>query len=168
VKLLLTSGGFARVSRKDFVRVSQQSWWARKYGRRTYAVGHAVKPDGSFTKCYLHRVILGLTDRKIKTDHKDGDGLNCLRSNLRACSNQQNSSAFRQLKIGKTSRFRGVSWKTDKQRWVVQLRYFYLHIYGGLFTDEIEAAKAYDALAARYFGSFARLNFPTIKTCQCV
>jgi hypothetical protein len=43
----------------------------------------------------------------------------------------------------KTSKFRGVSWKTQAQRWSVQLVVSDLHVHVGEFIDEIPAAKAY-------------------------
>jgi hypothetical protein len=46
-------------------------------------------PDGSHL--YLHRLIPGLTDPKTKVDHRDGDGLNCRRRNLRIASDAANN-----------------------------------------------------------------------------
>lgn len=59
-----------------------------------------------------------------------------------------------------TSRYRGVSWCTNASKWRAQLSGAGRrspHI--GLFLTEVEAARAYDAVAKQEFGEFASLNF---------
>jgi hypothetical protein len=43
----------------------------------------------------MHRVILGVTDPHVQVDHRDNDGLNNIRDNLRTCTHKQNQR-FRQ------------------------------------------------------------------------
>lgn len=58
-----------------------------------------------------------------------------------------------------TSRFTGVSWKTATQRWTAQIGVKYKHIHLGQFDIEIDAARAYDRAALKYFGPSAATNF---------
>jgi hypothetical protein len=40
----------------------------------------------------MHRLILGITDAKLDAGHRDGDGLNNCRNNLRVATRLQNGS----------------------------------------------------------------------------
>jgi len=59
-----------------------------------------------------------------------------------------------------TSKFKGVSWDSSKEKWVAQINKSGMHRQIGRFRDEIAAAEAYDEAARELFGEFARLNFP--------
>jgi hypothetical protein len=106
---------------------------------------------------YLHRLIVGAK----KTDHENGNGLDCRRKNLRPCNDQQN--AFN--KKGWSGRkFKGVypcSW--NAARWRVYIAVANKDIWGGVHESEEGAARAYDELALKYHGEFARLNFPEAR-----
>jgi hypothetical protein len=60
-----------------------------------------------------------------------------------------------------TSRFKGVTWDKREKKWRAQLPHKCKNIHVGDFTDELEAAKAYDQTAKKYRGPFAILNFDT-------
>ncbi len=60
-----------------------------------------------------------------------------------------------------TSGFRGVIRHKIDGIWRAQIRGRGNRVYLGLFTDPIEAAKAYDQAARELHGDSARLNFPT-------
>lgn len=60
-----------------------------------------------------------------------------------------------------TSRFVGVLWHTNHRRWVARLHLTSGRIkHLGSFTNEEDAARAYDDAARYAFGSDAKLNFP--------
>jgi hypothetical protein len=92
------------------------------------------------------------------TDHKDGDGLNNRRKNLRNCSPSQNIHNQRVRSGEKSSRFKGVSWSTEKGKWRAQIIVRPKSIHLGYFDDEEDAAEAYDEAAIKYFGAYANLN----------
>jgi hypothetical protein len=95
-------------------------------------------------------------------DHWNRDTLDDRRSNLRICLRGQNNtnSRKRSRPAGTSSRFKGVSWRKQKGRWVAKIRKNDSHYFLGYFDSEEDAARAYDAAARRIFGEFARTNFP--------
>lgn len=116
-------------------------------GRRSSVYCNSVKKK-------LHQIIL--KKRKgYNIDHIDGDILNNRKSNLRYCSQAQNSrnSAIPKNNI---SGYKGVMRR--KNRWCSRIKYNYKGIHLGMYDSKIEAAKAYNKAAIKYFGEFARLN----------
>ncbi|MGB6735969.1 MAG: AP2 domain-containing protein [Candidatus Sulfotelmatobacter sp.] len=97
--------------------------------------------------------------------YPDADGLNCTDENLCIDTTGRMNHADRRKTLG-TSRFKGVYWYKQKDKWCAQVRVPHSgpgvgkQTYLGLFTSEVEAAKAYDAKARELFGCYARLNFP--------
>ncbi len=113
----------------------------------------------------LHRYIMGNPSKKLVVDHKDGNHLNNLKSNLRICTSAQNNYNSRKIvkKIGKTSSlFKGVVKRKGRKGWQASIKFtkngIQHSIHLGSFKIEQEAAKAYNNAALKYFGKFARLN----------
>ncbi len=92
-------------------------------------------------------------------DHIDRDGLNNARSNLRLCSQAQNSRNA-VSNNGASSKYKGVCRYRKIKRWRATIKFNKRSYNLGYFTDEIAAAKAYDKKAVEFFGQFAYLNFP--------
>lgn len=90
-------------------------------------------------------------------DHRDHDGLNNRRVNLRLASVSQNNCNQRKRKDNSTG-YKGVAIFHDRfrSRITFEGRVYYLGVY---FTAK-EAALAYDVAAIRLHGEFAVLNFP--------
>ena len=142
----------ALVNDEDFEMVSGFKWRAVKARNTFYAVAWK-----NGTTVLMHRLILGLTDRKIHTDHEDGNGLHNYRSNLRECSPGQNNANRAISKNHKTG-FKGVS--PVRKRFLARLRKDGVLIQLGSFKKPEDAARAYDQAAKIHHGKFARLNFP--------
>lgn len=110
---------------------------------------------------YLHRVIMH-AKRGIIIDHINGNGLDCRRSNLRACKHRANA-CNRKAHPGKKSKYKGVQWHAYKRgggTWYVEIRRGHTRRVKSGFDTEEAAARAYDEMAIRLHGRFARLNFP--------
>ena len=60
-----------------------------------------------------------------------------------------------------SSRFKGVVWDKASTKWKARIGIGHKLLCLGNFSDETEAAKAYDAAAKIYFGKFALVNFNT-------
>lgn len=161
-EIQLTQGKVALVDDSDFEAVNEFKWFAYRNGETFYAARSVKKPDGQWVRQDLHRFLMpGAPD---EVDHKDGDGLNNQRENLRPATHQQNMQGFRRKRPGATSKFRGVYWNKSHGKWQAQIRVKGALIHLGLFTSETEAGRAYDVAAQEHFGEFASLNFPSSLT----
>lgn len=107
----------------------------------------------------LHRLIAGPEDGE-QVDHVNGNPLDNRTANLRIANSSQNGAnrGPAGLKSGKSSRYKGVSWSKSKNRWLVYVHHMGKTRYVGRFTDEVEAARAYNEAATATWGEFARLN----------
>ena len=67
---------------------------------------------------------------------------------------------------GATSRFQGVSWNSSNKKWFAQKTVDGKQKHIGIFTNELEAAHAYDSYITMT-GIYAALNFPTTRSRNC-
>ena len=95
---------------------------------------------------------------KENIDHINGVRDDNKIENLRECSQLENSKN-RLADKNSTSKYKGVSWRKSKNRWISYICSKGKNIYLGSFTDEIEAAKAYDTKVKELHGKYGRLNF---------
>lgn len=147
---LTNSTRFALVDDRDFERVSKFSWRMHKGAND---LRYAIRGNGKYWNT-LHGFILNT--RKM-IDHRDSDGLNNCRRNLRLCSHTQNNANQRK-RPWLSSKYKGVCFDKRCRSWHsrITFRGHLMHI--GWFKVEEEAAIAYNIAAKKLFGKFARLN----------
>lgn len=163
-QIKLTQGKYALVDDADYEWLNQWKWHANKKRDTFYVIRNAII-GSKRTLIAMHREILGLTDPKIHADHKDGNGLNNQRNNLRSCTHAQNQMNRRSFKGG-TSKFKGVTWHKRSSKWAGNIRVYGKIRYLGIFHTQLEAAIIYNIAARKYFGEFANPNKFTKKDKQ--
>ncbi len=149
-ELILTRGKVALVDDRDYERLLPFAWYALKTEWAFYAAYHG--PLGSF---YMHRLILN-APKGVKVDHRDGNGLNNQRFNLRLApysGNHANSKPHRDNQCG----FKGV-FMQDGKYWRARIQNRGKPYHVGYFPTAIDAARAYDKKAIQIFGEFAKTN----------
>jgi len=152
----LTQGLVALVDDADYDRVSTHRWYALKSGNGVFYALRTTLLDDKKTPLLMHRFILGATDPSMKVDHKNHNGLDNQRENLRLCTQTQNHGNRR--KTQGSSKYKGVTKRGSK--WEAAIKHNGKSKYLGVFISEVDAARVYDAAARNHFGEFALCNFP--------
>jgi len=141
----LTQGKFALVDDEDFEELNKLKWCANKIGKTYYAERCGEPPR-------MHRMILGLTkgDGKI-TDHRNRNGLDNRRFNLRVVSkadNQRNHGGH----AHNTSGHNGVNWCKQRKKWRGRIKVMSKDIHLGYFNDIKDAVEARKKGELKYWG----------------
>jgi AP2 domain len=152
------AGRVVLVDDEDYDLVMQYKWHVmetpgkgNRRARGPYAQTNTRRKDGKATTTQMHAMITGY----LQTDHRDHNGLNNQRSNLRDATVAENNMNSR-AQLRKKSRFKGVTYLG----WLARISVNGKQRQIGFFETEEEAARAYDAAAREGYGEFAYLNFP--------
>lgn len=155
----LSKGYVAVIDATDVPIVDGYNWCA-KIDRRSdgtvrsvYAVRNS-KHDGRNTLVHLHRVLL-CAPEGLEVDHKDGDGLNNRRSNIRLASRRENQRNQRR-NTSNSSGVKGVSFYKSRAKWHARIKRDGKRFHLGFFASLEEAASAYKQASAQMHGEFGR------------
>lgn len=154
-KIKLSKGRFALVDDEDYETVSPFKWCLfEKNKKKYYAFG---KVNGK--RIMMHRLILNAPPDMI-VDHKDNDGLDNRRCNIRLCNPTENCMNRSKTTKKKHSKYKGVYLEKSykKPQWRAGIRINNKTIHLGCHKTEKEAAIAYNVAANKMFGEFAHLN----------
>jgi hypothetical protein len=154
-RLQLQNGGIYLIDAIDFTKIGLVKW-----------SGYTAQSDLSYARrmehgeiLLMHRVITGAIKGEV-VDHINGNGLDNRRSNLRLCTLAQNLYNKKKYK-NNTTGDKGIELCKDQTRakpWRATLTKEGKKVRGGYHETALEAAVAYNTLAIKYYGEFARLN----------
>lgn len=148
-KLSLTQGKFTLLNNVDYAWASQWKWYALRGRGKFYAARNSrTKPKRQHI--LLHRELLK-APAGFEVDHRNGDGLDNRRKNLRLATTTQNRRNA-SLSKANTSGYKGVYRSRDK---------FFARVgekHLGMFDTPEQAGRAYNKAARVHWGAFAKLN----------
>jgi hypothetical protein len=152
-----THGCFALVDDEDFERLSQYRWQAKLHNADRGIRSHfrPIRTEAG-KAIYLYHDILPKRDGFV-IDHINGNVWDNRRCNLRYATRAQNI-CNQDGHRGRARPYKGVTKR--RGRWFVTIAVAGRTIPGGGYATPEEAARAYDELALKHHGQFARLNFP--------
>lgn len=118
------------------------------YKWRFYNGGYVVinfkKEDGRHGNIFLHHCVVGYPLHGLQTDHIDNNVLNNQKNNLRHVTRRENMSNQKRKKQGKTSsKYVGVYFSRDTQKWHARIRTHNGRLSLGYFKKEEDAYNAY-------------------------
>jgi hypothetical protein len=152
VEIKLTRGFVAIIDEDDAERVNLHKWNLCKGSRgNTYYANTMI--NGKNVR--LHRFIMGITDPKIEVDHRDTNGMNNSKINLRVCSRLQNAKNLPIRKDNKSG-YKGVCML--KGRWRARIGVNCRKVELGFFKTKELAALAYNEASLKYHGEFSSPN----------
>lgn len=147
----LSNGLWATVDAEDYAYLSRFKWCHHQgYAARGIRVGDRIHT------VLMHRIIM-MTPDGVETDHKNGNGLDNRKKNLRYANGKQNSQNRRRSSNNKSG-YKGVCWNSRRGKWEVQIRINGKKKFLGYFNKPEDAARKYNQAAIKYFGEFARIN----------
>jgi hypothetical protein len=141
----------------DLPLLYQYNCYIAKNGQKKYLKCNIIM-NGKKTTGIFHRILLSAKkDQQI--DHKDGNGLNNQRNNLRFASGSQNCANKKKVfRKTTTSIFKGVHWCNIRKTWIAKIEKNGKKIYLGASEIQEVAASLYNKKAIELFGEFALLN----------
>lgn len=145
------------VDEENFEELNQFKWGVHKH-RNTFYARRESRVDGKRIGIKMHRQIMNLnTKDALIIDHKNHNGLDNRKENLRVCTVLQNNRNRTSAK-NSSSKYLGVGWFKLTNKWRAEIRVNKKKFSLGFFADENEAAMAYNNAAITHFGEFANLN----------
>ena len=146
-KVIIDRDDYKAVRAKDYKMYIRRNKKGRCY---VYLADSKGKSMGG-----LH-IFLMKPPKGLIVDHKNGDGLDNSRSNLRIATKAQNGQNKTKRK-GTSSQYKGVCLHKSG-KWVAAIVVNGKRVHLGCYAAEQEAARAYDAAATTHFGEFAFTN----------
>jgi hypothetical protein len=153
-KIRLTQDKFALVDDADYEKVSQYKWFYKiGYAARQQHIG-MVEGKQIQRTVFMHRLILDAPEG-LEVDHKNMDGLDNRRKNIRLATRTQNQ-INRGPQQDNTSGYKGVLWAKQNRKWRAYITIKGKTIHLGLYENIEDAAKRRQEVEKQLYGEFAR------------
>lgn len=151
---------------EDYDLIKDYCWHVAKHYKRKdngcltdvryYVVSNSPSVQSKHTA--LHRLIMGVVDNpEVCIDHKNGDGCDNRKSNLRICTSLENAWNVKPRKNA-ISKYKGVTYSKQNRKWIAKIRKCNEVYTLGSFETEEQAALVYNQAAKEMFGEYAWLN----------
>lgn len=160
----LTRALHAIIDAADAELISTYGCWQARWdasAKTHYASATARQPCDRPSTIQMHRLLLN-AQSGLLVDHRNHDGLDNRRDNLRLCSPTQNQHNLRGPQRNGTSGYLGVTWHRRDRRWQAAFVIAGRSHHVGNFSSAVEAAVARDAFVRERFPDdpFSCFNFP--------
>ena len=139
---------------EDVKRIYEEKWHVNVWGK--YPLLGKKNSVGKWEYVLMHRFILNCPKEK-QVDHINHNTFDNRKINLRICSNVENHRNTKIHSNNKTG-YKGVSWNKKSNKYESRIKVNKNKLHLGLFENKIEAARAYNYAAVKYFGEYALLN----------
>jgi hypothetical protein len=151
IQIPLSQGQYALIDRADLPLIASHGWSAhwKRHARTFYAVATIY-----YQQVSMHRLIMDAPKGK-HVDHRNHNGLDNRRSNLRLATPAQNVANNRPRRAT-ASGYRGVSWQNGQ--WVARINIDGRRRFLGGYADPWVAAQVWNRAAVEAWGEFALLN----------
>lgn len=151
-KIKLTQGKYALVDNEDYEYLNQWKWYCHVdvKGHTSYAKRTVNIKGRNSIAVHMHRKIVGAKRGQL-VDHKNRNGLDNRRKNLRVVTGYQNQ--WNRKKIKSSSKYRGVSWHALSLKWMARLSHRNKKIYLGTYKTQREAYEVYMKAILKYRGT---------------
>lgn len=150
-EIKLTRGKVAIVDDEDYPQLSKLKWTFAQAGTKSGYAMHYYREGAKVKAIIMHRLVMGAMCGEI-LDHKNGNGLDNRKENLRFCTAGENA----RNKRPRDGKYKGVT--ASGKKWAAQITYKRTHFYLGTFDTPEAAALAYNKAAKKHHGKFAHLN----------
>lgn len=145
------------VSDRDYKLVSKHVWHVFKQPLGyTFYASTAINTPVGWRQMYMHRLIMRLKKGE-EIDHRNMNGLDNRRSNLRKCKRSENG-AHRNRQKNNTTGFKGVVFRKSDKKYQATIKINNKCIHLGLHKTALKAARVYNIAAKELHGKFAILN----------
>ena len=155
-EIRLNQNKTALVDDEDFELIKTYRWYCFKSRYTFYAISQWYE-NGERKHVLMHRLILNVPDGFI-LDHKNKNGLDNQKENLRLCTHNQNKQNSKMRRHNKSG-FRGVHYSKRDKLFYSRIGIDGKRLWIGCFKTAKAAALAYDKYAIKHHGEFAQLNF---------
>lgn len=148
------AGKVAIIDLADAMELGKHDW---HLGSKNGYAARSICRNGKRSIQHLHKAICP-TNNGMRTDHINRNKLDNRRSNLRPATSRLN--AQNATREGKTSQYTGVIYSGEADRWQASIYVEQRRIYLGRYSEEENAARAYDSAVYHFEGDGAMRNFP--------
>lgn len=141
---------------EDFEKCKDICWCAQ-YSEKSHT--YYIHGRTDLGECeYLHRFILGLSkENNVEVDHKDHDGTNNVKKNLRIGTRAQNAMNMSKFKKTKSD-YHGIHWNETINKWQVEIWENKNRRYLGFYSNLEKAIKIRKEAEEKYYKDWSYEN----------